>query len=339
MDEPVAGQRFIATKRVKGQRFRQTVFTNREKKSGTLTVASGTVLTFIGIEKGAFRERWRFTADKLAGVEVRIPAEDARRALKSVDAPHGQEPATGVATGGTGASSRQAEAGAAAPGPGIGVAEELQRFAALRDSGALTEEEFQEQKTRLLAGGPMVANSKVDVYLVRTGDQPILVVKALRELTGVGLAEAKQTIDSVPQLVLRGVSKDEADRAARLFDETSAALRIQPAGSAFSGELGHASKPSPPSKPWYLRPSTYVKLFLGWLLLFGLASCINWLREEPEGGTPAATQPAQPARPAPAPAPAPAPRPTAPTGQGLQRILDGLVVGAAELADFVMTYE
>lgn len=362
MDEPFAGQRFIATKRVKGQRFRQTVFTNREKKSGTLTIASGTVLTFIGVEKGLIVDRWRFTADKLAGVEVRIAVEDARRKLKPVDAPTPQ-----VATGAPSSQppppeGRSYGTGASPRGPDVGLAEELQRFATLRDSGVLTQEEFATQKARLLGGEPQAGPPRVmvpvessrqqspplfDLYLVETGSQTISVVKVLRDLTGAGLAEAKQTAESAPQPVLLGVTKEAADRAARLLDEVGARVRTQPASTPFAGELGTVRDTSVNRKPWYRRPSTYVKIFLAWLLIFGIGSCLAWLGEEPETGAPSretptpAPTPAPAPRPTPAPTlpPAPAPAPSAPSGQGLQRILDALVAGAAELADFVAMYE
>lgn len=150
MSDPYVGQRFIVTKRVKGQRFRQTVFTNREKKSGTLAVASGTVLTFIGVHAGFVTERWRFTADKLAGVEVRIEVEDAKRRLDPIDAPV-QKTETDTKT-------KKVDTDVV-KNTGIGVAEELERFASLRDSGVLTQDEFDVQKKRLLGSGGSTAAS------------------------------------------------------------------------------------------------------------------------------------------------------------------------------------
>lgn len=360
MDQPFAGQRFIATKRVKGQRFRQTVFTNREKKSGTLTVASGTVLTFIGVETGLIVDRWRFTADKLAGVEVRIAVEDARRKLKPVDAPMPQAAPAPASRQPPPPEGRPYGTSTPSRRPDVGLAEELQRFVTLRDSGVLTQQEFEAQKARLLGGGPQAGPPEViepadssqqqspplfDLYLVETGSQTISVVKLLRELTGAQLVEAKQTAESAPQPVLLGVTKESADRAAQLLDEVGARVRTQPAGTPFAGELGTVRDTSADRKPWYRRPSTYVKIFLAWLLIFGIGSCLAWLGEEPESGTPSpetstpAPTPAPAPRPTPAPTPPPAPAPSAPSGQGLQRILDGLVAGAAELADFVAMYE
>jgi len=358
--DPFVGQRFIATKRVKGQRFRQTVFTNREKKSGTLTVASGTVLTFIGVEKGLIVDRWRFTADKLAGVEVRIPAEDAKRRLAPVDAPASQPATTAPSPQPPPPQGRPYETDASSRSPDVGVAEELERFVALRDSGALTQEEFDTQKARLLGGAPRSTTSDAsggigsqpsdgadlyDVYLIETGSQTISVIKVLRDLTDAQLAETKRLVESVPQRILAGVRKEDADQAARLLDEAGARIRTQPAGTAFAGELGTVSNAAVDGRPWFKRPATYLKIFLGWLLLFGIGSCLAWLGEEPEASTAAQeaststpTPPPAPA-PTPRPAPTPAPAPSAPSGQGLQRILDTLVAGAAELADFVAMYE
>jgi large subunit ribosomal protein L7/L12 len=344
MSDPFVGQRYIVTKRVKGQRFRQTVFTNREKRSGDLTVATGTVLTFIGVEKGVLSGRWRFTAEKLAGVEVRIKAPDAKLKLSPLDS--AQQASVSDSSSPASPPVLPREPSPARSGFEIGVAEELQRFVALRDSGALTDEEFQAQKARLLTGRadagqterpPSPIDGRVDVYLVRTGSQTIQVIKVLRDLTKSGLAEAKATVESAPQRIFEGIPRDEADRAGRLFDETGATIRIQPAGTPFSGQLGSAPIPAGSRKPWYLQPVTYIKLFLAWLLLFGLASCINWLRADVEPAPQQQSQAVQPARPSPAPTPAPAP--SAPSGQGLQRILDGLLAGAAELGDFTFMYE
>ena len=241
------GQRFIVTKRVKGQRFRQTVLTNREKKSGTLSVASGTVLTFIGVDKGLVTERWRFTADNLAGVEVRIDVQDAKRRLDPIDAPQQvakpetkavpQPPPPQGSPYGKADAARQAE---------IGVAEELERFAALRDSGVLTPDEFDVQKKRLLGLGDspatgdqaassppsqVGAHSAHDLYLIDVGEKSISVIKVLRDLTGADLTTAKGVVDSVPQLILESVSEAQADEATRLFEQAGARVATQPTGT------------------------------------------------------------------------------------------------------------
>lgn len=68
MSGPVVGQRYIVTKRVKGQHFCQTVSTNREKKCVALTIASGTLRTLVGVGKGMIVGRWRLTA------EIQLPS-------------------------------------------------------------------------------------------------------------------------------------------------------------------------------------------------------------------------------------------------------------------------
>jgi large subunit ribosomal protein L7/L12 len=58
-----------------------------------------------------------------------------------------------------------------------------------------------------------------DVVLTSAGDKKIQVIKAVRELTSLGLKEAKELVESAPKAVLEGASKDDAEAAkARLED-------------------------------------------------------------------------------------------------------------------------
>ncbi len=145
----------------------------------------------------------------------------------------------------------------------IGLAEELQGFFALRDAGALTEEEFQAQKARLLALGTGISQGQadsesppvdgpVDLYLIRTGDRMIYVIKLLRELSNVGLAAAKRTAQSAPVRILEQVSRVEAERVGERFSAVGAATSVQSTGTPFAGTLGFPPPPEP-EKPWYRR--------------------------------------------------------------------------------------
>ncbi|MBC7809386.1 MAG: 50S ribosomal protein L7/L12 [Akkermansiaceae bacterium] len=51
-----------------------------------------------------------------------------------------------------------------------------------------------------------------DVVLTAAGDKKIQVIKIVREITGLGLKEAKEVVDSAPKAVKEGVTKDEADK-------------------------------------------------------------------------------------------------------------------------------
>jgi ribosomal protein L7/L12 len=317
MTEPTVGQRYVVMKEAKGQRFRQTFMSNREKQSGTMTVDIGTILEFIGSVNDRNVERLRFTSDAFAGEEVRIGVEEARRKLLLVDAPPIIAAQDLVST--RPAAVRPQEVTAAQPPSGIGVAEELQRFASLRDSGVLTEEEFQAQKARLLGAGttqhqgPHVtasADGLFDLYLIRTGSRLSSVIGVLKGLSDAGLSTAKLTAQSAPQRILNGIPKAEAERAGHQLTAAGATIHIQPKGTPLSGSFKSPPPPPPPRpprKPWYLQPTTYVKLFLAWVLLLGVATGINWLREEPDLSSQPQGQPTQNARPGPTPNPTPAP--------------------------------
>lgn len=65
------------------------------------------------------------------------------------------------------------------------------------------------------AGGAAAASEQTefDVILTAAGDQKVSVIKAVRELTGLGLKEAKDMVDGAPKAIKEGVSKADADAA------------------------------------------------------------------------------------------------------------------------------
>ncbi len=69
--------------------------------------------------------------------------------------------------------------------------------------------------------------TEFDVNLVAVGDNKINVIKAVRELTGLGLKEAKDLVDSAPKAVRQGVNKEEADKAAAKLKEAGATAEIK----------------------------------------------------------------------------------------------------------------
>src|SRR3972149_11897262 len=71
------------------------------------------------------------------------------------------------------------------------------------------------------------------VHLMSAGDKKINVIKVVREVTSLGLKEAKDLVDGAPKLVKEGVSKDEAATIKKKFEEVGA---TQPAGWVFSDE-------------------------------------------------------------------------------------------------------
>jgi large subunit ribosomal protein L7/L12 len=66
-----------------------------------------------------------------------------------------------------------------------------------------------------------------DVILVSAGDKKIQVIKVVRELTGLGLKEAKDLVDGAPKPVKTGISKEEADSVKAKLEEQGAAVEIK----------------------------------------------------------------------------------------------------------------
>ena len=65
------------------------------------------------------------------------------------------------------------------------------------------------------------------VHLVSAGDKKINVIKVVREVTSLGLKEAKDLVDGAPKLVKEGVSKDEAAAIKKKFEEVGASVEIK----------------------------------------------------------------------------------------------------------------
>jgi large subunit ribosomal protein L7/L12 len=69
--------------------------------------------------------------------------------------------------------------------------------------------------------------TEFDVVLEGFGDNKIAVIKVVRELTGLGLKEAKDVVESAPKAVLEGVAKDKADEAAGKLTDAGAAVAVK----------------------------------------------------------------------------------------------------------------
>ncbi|MEW6002047.1 MAG: 50S ribosomal protein L7/L12 [Nitrospirota bacterium] len=66
-----------------------------------------------------------------------------------------------------------------------------------------------------------------DVILTAAGDKKIQVIKVVRELTGLGLKEAKDLVDGAPKPVKTGISKDEAEAIRAKLEEQGATVEIK----------------------------------------------------------------------------------------------------------------
>lgn len=79
------------------------------------------------------------------------------------------------------------------------------------------------------AGGAAAAEEKTefDVVLQETGANKVAVIKAVREITGLGLKEAKDMVDGAPKAVKEGVAKAEAEEAKKKLEEAGAKAELK----------------------------------------------------------------------------------------------------------------
>jgi large subunit ribosomal protein L7/L12 len=83
------------------------------------------------------------------------------------------------------------------------------------------------------AGGGAAAESAVeeqtefDVVLASFGEKKVGVIKAVRAMTGLGLKEAKDLVESAPTPVREGISKDEAEEAKKQLEEAGATVEVK----------------------------------------------------------------------------------------------------------------
>ncbi|MDG1689685.1 MAG: 50S ribosomal protein L7/L12 [Flavobacteriales bacterium] len=69
--------------------------------------------------------------------------------------------------------------------------------------------------------------SEFDVILTAAGGSKLQVVKAVKELTGLGLKEAKELVDSAPKAIKEGVGKDEAEGIKKALEEAGAEVELK----------------------------------------------------------------------------------------------------------------
>lgn len=80
------------------------------------------------------------------------------------------------------------------------------------------------------AGGAVEAaeeKTEFDVILKDAGAKKIQVIKVVRELTGLGLKEAKDVVDGAPKSIKEGVSKDDAENVKKKLEEVGATIEIK----------------------------------------------------------------------------------------------------------------
>ena len=77
------------------------------------------------------------------------------------------------------------------------------------------------------AAAPVAEKTEFDAVLTEVGPEKIKVIKAVRELTQLGLTEAKAFVESAPKPVKEGIPKDEADAIAKKLQEAGAKVSVK----------------------------------------------------------------------------------------------------------------
>lgn len=119
-----------------------------------------------------------------------------------------------------------------------GIVKELDKLSALEISKLVT---FLEEYWNVSAAAPAVAvaaapaadaapaaeeKSEYDVILKDAGAQKVAVIKAVKEITGLGLGEAKAVVDGAPKPVLEKAKKEDAEAAKKALEEAGATVEL-----------------------------------------------------------------------------------------------------------------
>ena len=83
----------------------------------------------------------------------------------------------------------------------------------------------------VVAAGPAAAaeeeKTEFDVELTEAGAEKVKVIKVVREITGLGLKDAKDLVEGAPKTVKEGVSKDEAESVKKALEEAGAEVEVK----------------------------------------------------------------------------------------------------------------
>jgi large subunit ribosomal protein L7/L12 len=77
------------------------------------------------------------------------------------------------------------------------------------------------------AAAPVEEKTEFAVHLTSAGDKKINVIKVVREVTSLGLKEAKDLVDGAPKVVKEGITKDEAAAIKKKFEEVGATVEVK----------------------------------------------------------------------------------------------------------------
>ena len=77
------------------------------------------------------------------------------------------------------------------------------------------------------AAAPVEEKTEFDVIMENFGAEKVKVIKAVREITGLGLADAKAAVEAAPKAIKEGVSKDEAEELKKKLEEVGAKVSLK----------------------------------------------------------------------------------------------------------------
>jgi large subunit ribosomal protein L7/L12 len=77
------------------------------------------------------------------------------------------------------------------------------------------------------AAAPVEEQTEFTVVLQEAGDKKINVIKAVREVTSLGLKEAKDLVEGAPQTIKEGVTKEEAEKIKKVFEDAGAKVAVK----------------------------------------------------------------------------------------------------------------
>ena len=77
------------------------------------------------------------------------------------------------------------------------------------------------------AGGAEAEKDSFDVEITEAGGQKIAAIKAVREITGLGLKDAKDMVDAAPKVIKEGVNKEDAEKMKKQLEEAGAVCTLK----------------------------------------------------------------------------------------------------------------
>ena len=97
----------------------------------------------------------------------------------------------------------------------------------LNDLVKAIEDEFDVTAAAPVAAAGAAAKTEFDVELTEAGQEKVKVIKAVREITGLGLKDSKDLVDGAPKVIKEGVSEDEANDIKAKLEEVGATVTVK----------------------------------------------------------------------------------------------------------------